>query len=72
VLLLSRPCSQNPFCAPETGSPVQFQVNILAGKPVIKGTRLSVVFLPDLLGAGWTEQQVLENYPSLKPEHLQA
>ena len=46
--------------------------NILAGKPVIKGTRLSVVFILDLLSSGWTEQQILENYPSLKPEHLKA
>ncbi|RJX26569.1 MAG: DUF433 domain-containing protein [Dethiobacter sp.] len=46
--------------------------NILAGKPVIKGTRLSVVFILELLGSGWTEQQILDNYPSLKPEHLKA
>ncbi len=46
--------------------------DILAGKPVIKDTRLSIVFLLDLLGAGWTEQQILENYSSLKPEHLKA
>lgn len=46
--------------------------NVLAGKPVIKGTRISVVFVLDLLGAGWSEQQILENYPSLTEEHLKA
>jgi len=45
---------------------------VLAGKPVVKGTRLSVEFLLGLLGAGWTQEQILSNYPSLKPEALQA
>lgn len=45
---------------------------ILAGKPVVRGTRLSVEFLLDLLAQGWTEQQVLDNYPQLRTEDLQA
>jgi len=46
--------------------------NILVGKPVVKGTRLAVDFLLNLYGAGWTEQQILENYPTLTPEALRA
>ena len=46
--------------------------SILAGKPVIRGTRLSVAFLLGLLAEGWTEQEVLENYPQLSQEVLQA
>jgi len=45
---------------------------ILLGKPVVKGTRLAVDFLLDLFAAGWTEKQVLENYPTLTPQALQA
>ncbi|MBC7227896.1 MAG: DUF433 domain-containing protein [Thermoflexales bacterium] len=45
---------------------------ILLGKPVVKGTRLSVDFILSLFAAGWTEQQVLENYPTLNREDLQA
>ncbi|MBD1932272.1 MULTISPECIES: DUF433 domain-containing protein [Cyanophyceae] len=45
---------------------------ILLGKPVVKGTRLSVEFLLGLFSVGWTQQQVLENYPSLTPESLRA
>jgi uncharacterized protein (DUF433 family) len=45
---------------------------ILVGKPVIKGTRLSVDFLLGLLAEGWTEQTILENYPQLSHEALQA
>ena len=45
---------------------------VLAGKPVVKDTRLAVDFLLGLLAEGWTEQQVLENYPHLSKEALQA
>jgi uncharacterized protein (DUF433 family) len=45
---------------------------ILLGKPVVKGTRLAVDFILRLFAAGWTEQQVLESYPSLTPESLRA
>jgi len=46
--------------------------NILVGKPTIKGTRIAVEFLVGLLAQGWTEQQILENYPRLNKEHLKA
>lgn len=46
--------------------------DILCGKPVVRGTRLSVTFLLGLFAAGWSEQQVLENYPSLTSEALRA
>ncbi|MBI3957497.1 MAG: DUF433 domain-containing protein [Chloroflexi bacterium] len=46
--------------------------NILVGKPVVKGTRLSVEFLLRLFAAGWTESQVLENYPGLSRQSLRA
>jgi len=45
---------------------------ILLGKPVVKGTRLSVEFILGLFASGWTEQQVLENYPTLTRKSLQA
>ena len=46
--------------------------NILLGKPVVKGTRLSVEFILSLLATGWTEQQILENYPKLTTESIRA
>ncbi len=45
---------------------------ILSGKPVVKGTRLSVEFLLNLLAAGWTEDQILESYPTLTRDGLNA
>lgn len=44
---------------------IEANPDILAGKPVVKGTRLAVEFLLSLFAEGWTEQQVLENYPQL-------
>ena len=46
--------------------------DILLGKPVVKGTRLAVEFILRLYAAGWTEQQILENYPTLSPESIRA
>lgn len=46
--------------------------SVLIGKPVIKGTRIAVEFLLQLLAEGWTEEQILENYPTLTRESLQA
>jgi uncharacterized protein (DUF433 family) len=45
---------------------------ILRGKPIVRGTRLSVDFLLGLFANGWTEEQVLESYPHLTPEDLRA
>jgi uncharacterized protein (DUF433 family) len=45
---------------------------ILLGKPTVKGTRISVEHIVGLLANGWTEHQILENYPRLNPESLQA
>jgi len=45
---------------------------ILLGKPTIKGTRISVEHIIALKANGWTEQQILDNYPTLNSESLQA
>ena len=46
--------------------------DVLVGKPVVKGTRLSVEFLLGLMAKGWSEKQILKNYPSLSAESLHA
>ena len=42
------------------------------GKPVVRGTRISVEWVVDLLAAGWSHEQILENYPHLTREDIQA
>ncbi len=45
---------------------------ILLGKPTIKGTRISVDHILGLLAQGWTEQDILQNYPRLSAKDIQA
>ena len=51
---------------------IHSDAKVLVGKPVVKGTRLSVEFLLGLFATGWTEQQVLDNYPTLTRDSLHA
>jgi uncharacterized protein (DUF433 family) len=46
--------------------------DIAFGKPVVKGTRISVEFILDLLAAEATEAEILENYPRLTREDILA
>jgi uncharacterized protein (DUF433 family) len=45
---------------------------VLVGKPIIKGTRISVEFVIDLLGRGWSMEQVLTEYDHISKEDIQA
>jgi uncharacterized protein (DUF433 family) len=51
---------------------ISIDPKILVGKPVIKGTRIAVEFLLELLANGWTREQILKGYPHLKQEDIQA
>ena len=45
---------------------------ILTGKPVIRGSRLAVEFIVDLLAQGWDEAEILTNYPGITQADIQA
>lgn len=45
---------------------------ILSGKPIIKGTRISVEFILELLSSGVTEAEILQDYPHLAKEDIRA
>ena len=45
---------------------------ILVGKPVIRGTRIAVEFVLELLGDGWPEEDILNSYPGLTKDDLRA
>lgn len=45
---------------------------VLLGKPTIKGTRISVELILDLMANGWTEKMIFESYPQLTSEDLKA
>ena len=44
--------------------------DVLVGKPVIRGTRLSVEFVIGLMAEGWTEADLLENYPGVTHDDI--
>ena len=44
----------------------------LFGRPRIAGTRIGVDFVLGLLASGWSSQRILDEYPHLKPDDLQA
>lgn len=45
---------------------------VLVGKPVVRGTRLAVEFIVGLLAEGWSEAEILRNYPGLTREDVLA
>ena len=46
--------------------------DVLAGKPVVRGTRQAVEFIIVLLAQGWSEADILENYPGLSTQDIRA
>jgi uncharacterized protein (DUF433 family) len=46
--------------------------DVLVGKPTVRGTRIAVDFVLELLAQGWTEAEVLRNYPTLTSEDVRA
>jgi len=53
-------------------SRIEINPRVLVGKPVIKGTRLAVEFIVELLANGWSHQQVIDNYPGITVDDIQA
>ncbi|MCX7045335.1 MAG: DUF433 domain-containing protein [Candidatus Sumerlaeota bacterium] len=51
---------------------IEQRPSVLTGKPVFKGTRLSVQMILEHLADGWTEQDLLRSFPTLRPAHLRA
>lgn len=51
---------------------IESNPEVLAGKPVIRGTRLAVEFILGLLADGWAYDDILGNYPGLEIEDIHA
>ncbi len=51
---------------------ITFDQQVLRGKPVIRGLRISVEMILELLAKGSTRQEILEDYPLLELEDIQA
>ena len=51
---------------------ISIDPTVLVGKPVVKGTRISVEFVIDLLARGWNAQEILKEYEHLSADDIQA
>jgi uncharacterized protein (DUF433 family) len=51
---------------------IGFDPKVMAGKPVIKGTRLTVEYIIGLLAQGATSEEIVKEYPGIAPEDIQA
>jgi uncharacterized protein (DUF433 family) len=56
----------------EFSSYISINPEIRFGKPCITGTRIAVIDILQWLASGMTHQEILEDYPSLKDEHILA
>jgi len=45
---------------------------VLAGKPIIRGTRVSVEVVVQLMAQGWNETDLQQNDPGITHEHIAA
>jgi len=59
-------------CMEEIMDRIVVDPEVLSGKPVIKGTRIPVYLIIELLANGITEKEVLRQYPTLKMEDIKA
>ncbi|MGM0366307.1 MAG: DUF433 domain-containing protein [Actinomycetota bacterium] len=51
---------------------ITFDTKIVAGKPIIKGTRLSVDFILDLIANDWSYEEIIKNYPQIDLQDIKA
>ena len=51
---------------------IVFDSGVRSGKPCIKGTRITVGDILKWLASGMTSRQIVEDFPELKEEHIQA
>jgi uncharacterized protein (DUF433 family) len=51
---------------------ISLDPEVLCGKPVIKGTRISVELILGWIASGWSEQEILEEYPGISAEDVRA
>ncbi len=51
---------------------IERKPGVMGGKPVIKGTRITVQLVLERLGDGWSDAQIIAAFPNLRPEHIRA
>ena len=60
------------LCDEKLGERIEVNPKILGGKPVIKGTRIPVYLVLELLSAGYDFKRIIQAYPALSEEDIKA
>lgn len=50
---------------------IEIKPDVRSGKPCLKGTRICVYDIFEYLAGGMSEQEILEDFPAITPEHMQ-
>jgi uncharacterized protein (DUF433 family) len=64
------PVQESGTAMDDQSSRIALDPKVLAGKPVIRGTRLSVEFVIGLMANGWGEADILANYPGITHDDI--
>ncbi len=56
----------------DLGNRISIDPQVLVGKPVVRGTRIAVERVIELMAAGWTEAAILDNHPQLTRDDIHA
>lgn len=51
---------------------IEINPNVMVGKPVVRGTRIPVAFIIGLLSAGYTDQEILDEYKKIDKQDISA
>ena len=51
---------------------ITFDKQVLCGKPLIRGMRISVEMILDLLAKGYSEKEILDEFPFLEKDDIRA
>ncbi len=57
---------------PTLSSRITSNPEVLGGKPIVRGTRIAVALIVDWIAAGQTSAQIVDDYPVLTPEDVEA
>ncbi|HLC56352.1 MAG TPA: DUF433 domain-containing protein [Candidatus Nanoarchaeia archaeon] len=68
VQLLRKELRKNKFI----NNHIEINPKIMVNKPIIKGTRITVDLILNLLENGWARTKILKNYPQLKKDDIKA
>lgn len=78
VIAVGCPRPAEPVCVDDEGQGmdaedlIEIRPGVRSGKPCFRGTRITVYDVLEYMAGGMSQQELLDNFPALTPEHLRA